>query len=209
MKKKYHVILFFSSLFLGLGTYFLFFSKQPVKTTLIYQQPKKLHDFTLVDQHGVIFNKQRLAGHWTLFFVGYTSCPDICPTTLIEIQKVAQELHELDIQFVMVSVDPEHDSLSKLKQYMSYFDSHLLAVRAEHPQLYPFTKQLGLMYSKFDSQEDYAIIDHSASMVLVNPHQQIVAMLKPQLHDLSAAMTLSAKEILFDLKLLLSGRASS
>ena len=105
----------------------------------------------------------------------------------------------MNIQFVMISVDPEHDTLPQLKNYMAHFGSDLVAIRADYPELFPFMRQLGLIYSKFETNDSYSIIDHSASMVLVNPQQKIVAMLKPQLKSFSQPSTLEAQDILFDL----------
>src|SRR5262245_54546600 len=47
-----------------------------------YEPPRPLPEFALVDQHGAPFGRERLEGRWSLVFFGFTSCPDVCPTTL-------------------------------------------------------------------------------------------------------------------------------
>lgn len=54
--------------------------------------PKSLPAFALEDQDGHPFGLAELRGHWTLLFMGYTFCPDICPYTLANLEVVLDEM---------------------------------------------------------------------------------------------------------------------
>ena len=69
-------------------------------------------------------------GKYVVLFFGYTSCPDVCPTTLGDLQQMLKTLgakRAQDVQVVMISVDPERDTAEKLATYLNYFDPSLSA----------------------------------------------------------------------------------
>lgn len=153
--------------------------------TLLYPQARTLADFQLQSHTGSAVSREALYGQWTLAFVGYTYCPDICPLTLAQLAGVHEELQQhvaepLGIWFV--SVDPNRDTPEQLANYVHYFDqAAVLGVTAGHDQLFPFVRQLGLMYAMSSTTEEHYLVDHSASIVLINPQGQLVAMFKPEL----------------------------
>ncbi|MGL1958086.1 MAG: SCO family protein [Colwellia sp.] len=158
---------------------------------LYYQQPRIINDFELTDQQGNSFNKTQLVDKWSLVFFGYTSCPDVCPTTLQNLSFIYDDLKKTanNSQVLLVSVDPKRDSQEKLALYINYFNSEFKALRAEHDVLFPFARHLGLMYAisspesanknPNDSSNHY-LVDHSASIVLINPVGKIVAIFRPE-----------------------------
>jgi protein SCO1/2 len=85
------------------------------------------------------------------------------------------------LQLWFVSVDPKRDTVQQLGNYVAYFEQPaLVGVTANHDQLFPFVRALGLMYAiSSTTDEDYRV-DHSASIVLINPQGQLVAMFKPE-----------------------------
>ena len=78
-----------------------------------------------------------------------------------------------------MSVDPQNDSQEKLSQYIAYFNSEFIALRAGHEVLFPFARNMGLMYAISGEGDDYSV-DHSASLVLINPEGKIAAIFKPE-----------------------------
>jgi len=159
-------------------------TKKPLpEHALYYKQSRALTNFQLVDQAGNPFTNQKLRGKWSFVFFGYTSCPDVCPTTLQNLSFIYEQLQEIDenSQVLLVSVDPQRDSQSKLAQYIAYFNEDFLALRAEHDKLYPFARSLGLMYAISDTNnsESYQV-DHSASLALINPDAKIAAIFKAE-----------------------------
>lgn len=150
----------------------------------LYPQVRALPDFQLVDHNNQAFTSENLVGHWSLFFVGYTYCPDICPTTLAELKGVYPELQKIPsdfpIQVVLLSVDPKRDTPERLNEYINFFHSDFMAVSGEHTQLFPLVRAMGMMYSMSESTDNpNYLVDHSSSVVVVNPKAQVVGRFKP------------------------------
>ncbi|MCE9686104.1 SCO family protein [Shewanella sp. AS16] len=151
----------------------------PLRTSFEYPQARVLAPFRLTDQHGQVFDNARLMGKWSLFFLGYTSCPDLCPTTLGKLAAAYPELSALaPFQVVFISVDPQRDTQAKLLDYINFFNPEFIAATAGHEQLFPLSRSLGFVYALVGDGDDYQI-DHSASMVLVSPAGERVAVIKP------------------------------
>ncbi|MFP3426021.1 SCO family protein [Pseudoalteromonas sp. SIMBA_162] len=148
---------------------------------LVYENAKSLSDFTLKNQHGEPVTKAQFKGQWNLVFLGYTSCPDICPLTLAKLNAVYKELEaDYPLQIWFVSVDPNRDTAEKRKQYIDYFNPSFLAVSGEHKDLFPVVRELGLIYAISDTTKaDYAV-DHSASVALVDDTGALRAIFKPE-----------------------------
>ena len=150
----------------------------------LYPQVRALPDFQLVDHNNKAFTPQNLMGHWSLVFVGYTYCPDICPTTLAELKGIYPELQkipsEFPIQVVLVSVDPKRDTPKRLNEYINFFHPDFIGVSADHPELFPLVRAMGMMYSMSESTDNpNYLVDHSSSVVVVNPKAQVVGRFKP------------------------------
>jgi protein SCO1/2 len=116
-----------------------------------------LPDFQLIDHNKQIFTAENLKGYWSLVFVGYTYCPDICPTTLAELKGVYPELQKIPsdfpIQVVLLSVDPKRDTPERLNEYINFFHADFIGVSGEHPQLFPLVRAMGMMYSMSESTD--------------------------------------------------------
>ncbi len=148
---------------------------------LVYENAKSLSDFTLKNQLDEPVTKAQFKGQWNLVFLGYTSCPDICPLTLAKLNAVYKELEaDYPLQIWFVSVDPNRDTAEKRKQYIDYFNPNFLAVSGEHKDLFPVVRELGLIYAISDTTKaDYAV-DHSASVALVDDTGALRAIFKPE-----------------------------
>ncbi len=140
---------------------------------LIYEPPRALKPFTLTSTNDGEVSSDALKGQWTLLFTGYTFCPDICPTTMSDLKGVLPSLQEevsKPVKVWMISVDPQRDDIERLTQYVNYFGDDFVGVRAEHKELFPFVRDLGLMYSIPDEGEENYLVNHSAAIILVNPN---------------------------------------
>lgn len=151
----------------------------------VYPQPRALPDFILRDHNDATFNRDALVDHWSLVFVGYTYCPDICPTTLAELKSIYPQLQDIPtdfpIQVVLLSVDPKRDTSERLNEYINFFDPEFIAASGEHAQLFPLVRAMGMMYSMSESTDnpDY-LVDHSSSVVVVNPKAQVMGRFKAE-----------------------------
>ena len=165
---------------------YLLWQHQPLpKHALVYPQPRNLAEFKLIDQDNTVRSRADLMDKWTLAFVGYTFCPDICPLTLAKLAGVQKELAanvEQPLQIWFISVDPQRDTPEQLKQYVEYFNQPALTgLTAGHDHLCPFVRGLGLMYAMSSTTAENYLVDHSASVVLINPLGQVAAMFKPEM----------------------------
>lgn len=166
-----------------------------------YPAPRPLAQFTLANADGTPFTLDSLRGRWTLLFVGFTHCPDVCPTTLGAFKQVeagfAKSAPDVPYQLVFVSVDPERDDAKQLRDYVSYFSPRIVATTGTTAELDAITRQLGVMYVKVPLDGGGYTIDHTARIMLVDPEARLVGVFEPP-HD--------AAGIVADVRALAGGR---
>lgn len=160
--------------------------QKPATTALqsgtLLQTPRPLGEFTAVDQAGQPFGQSQLQGHWTLIFPGFTSCPDVCPTTLALLRQVDDRLRKQSqqVQVLFFSVDPERDTPAKMKQYVEAFDPNFTAITASGDALQHLARMLGVAYAKVPgATPDSYTMDHSAALILIDPQARIAGYLTP------------------------------
>jgi len=152
---------------------------------VLLPEPRPLSDFSLTDMNGKPFDLSRLQGKWSFLFFGYTHCPDICPTTLATLKGTARKLQQhpevyRDTQFLFISVDPKRDSPAHLREYVGYFHPDFLAATGDKTHIDALARQVGAIYM-FDgdtSGDDY-IVNHSATIVLIDPEGRWVGRFNP------------------------------
>lgn len=147
-------------------------------------EPRTIAEFALADQHGKPFSLDSFKGHWSLVFFGYTSCPDVCPTTLQQLRlakklMLQQESADKIPLVYFISVDPERDTSQKLADYLAYFDPAFIGAGGTEQQIRALTSQLGIAYF-IEPHPAGAIqynVDHTASLLLLNPRGQLYGVL--------------------------------
>lgn len=146
-------------------------SGEGFKTGLIAEAPKG-GDFTLKSYKGLA-KLSDYEGKVVVLYFGYTWCPDVCPTSLGFLTAALGELSEQQknqVQGLFISVDPDRDTLERLKDYAEYFHPNLLGITGSHEELAKVAKQYGSAYritEQDDSQMGYAV-DHSADLYLID-----------------------------------------
>jgi len=157
----------------------------PLTATLLYPEPRPLPAFTLTRDDGSALTEQDWRGRWRLLFFGFTNCPDVCPTTLASAKAALSALRksrpEAQVAVSFVSVDPERDTPDKLGAYVHYFDPAFEAASGTPEQLQALTKALWVVYEKVPNGPgplDYSI-DHTASLLLIDPHGRLVGQIRP------------------------------
>ncbi|MFO1349376.1 MAG: SCO family protein [Gammaproteobacteria bacterium] len=159
-------------------------SRYPPSTVFSSPSPA-LADFILIDQDGAPFTRAELQGRWTFLYFGYMFCPDACPLTLAELAKTRRKLMaqgvDGDIAYRFVSVDPARDTPAGLKQYVASFDPRFGAATGARGEIDRLTAQLGVYYqiNKPEENKDYYFVDHSSSVILINPDARLQAVLNP------------------------------
>lgn len=144
---------------------------------------KEISDFNLTANNNQPFTKESMKGHWTMMFFGFTNCGYVCPTTLTELNKMYKVLQkELPAnqlpQIVLVSVDPERDSVSRMNDYINSFNSQFIGVRADLKETEALENQLHISAIKMQAEgkgKDHYMINHSAEILLFNPDAKIQA----------------------------------
>ena len=130
-------------------------------------------DFSLVDPDGKVRTLADFKGKVVVMFFGYTQCPDICPTTLTEMQQVMTLLGPQSdkVQVLFVTVDPERDTAEILKQYVPAFDPRFLGLRpADEAALEKVTKDFKIYYKKVPgSKPGSYTMDHTAGSYAFDP----------------------------------------
>lgn len=134
-------------------------------------------DFSLVDPDGKVRTLADFKGKVVVMFFGYTQCPDICPTTLTEMQQVMTLLGpQADkVQVLFVTVDPDRDTAAILKQYVPSFDSRFMGLRpADEAALEKVTKDFKIYYKKVPgtSPGSYTM-DHTAGSYAFDPEGRL------------------------------------
>lgn len=178
-------------------------SQEELSTALVYPAPRNLTEFSLTDHRGNPLGREQLLGKWTLAFVGYTYCPDICPMTMATLSGAVNQLQQSlpksqQLAIWFISVDPKRDTQKQMQTYVGYFEQKALTgVTASHEQLFPFVRELGLSYAISSSTEPEYRVDHSASIVLINPTGQLVAVFKPEINA-EAVPVVSKAQLLRD-----------
>lgn len=139
----------------------------------VLDQPVAVPDFGLTDQRGEAFRLSSQRGNVALLFFGYTQCPDVCPMTLATWRQVHEKLgDDADrVRFIFVTVDPERDTVERLRLHVSAF----------HPEFIGLTgtpDELEAVYEVFDifSEKDTSsgsatgyLITHTATTFVLDP----------------------------------------
>jgi protein SCO1 len=133
--------------------------------------------FHLEDQSGTPVSDQDIKGRPYLVFFGYTHCPDVCPTTLFQISEVMKALgKDADrAGALFITVDPERDTQSALKDYLSNFDPHLRGLTGDPAAVAAALKAYRVYAKKVPlSGGDYTM-DHTAVVYLMDKDGRFVA----------------------------------
>ena len=129
--------------------------------------------FTLVDHNGNAVTEQTYRGKWLLVFFGYTSCPDVCPTTLYDMTLALKALgaDAARIQALFVSVDPERDTVEVLAQYIPAFGGLITGLTGEPENVKQAARAFRAHYEKVDSPGNPGgyTVEHQSSLYLIRP----------------------------------------
>ena len=139
--------------------------------------------FNLTDHNGNQVTEKTYAGDYKLMYFGFTYCPAICPT---ELQKMSRVMNALEknvpelasiVQPLFVTVDPERDEVSVMKQYVSLFHKKLIGLTGTQPQI-DFVKQRYRIFAtkvEDETNQDYTV-DHSSFIYLMSPENDLISM---------------------------------
>ncbi|MBI3150999.1 MAG: SCO family protein [Chloroflexi bacterium] len=128
-------------------------------------------DFELTNANGDTFRLSDQRDKIVLLFFGYTSCPDVCPTTLAELNLALNQIPEKadQVQVVFVSVDPERDTPQAVQAYASRFNSSFIGLSGSLDELEKIWQDYGVFRETSESESAAGvIINHTARVTLID-----------------------------------------
>ena len=129
-------------------------------------------DFKLTDHSGKVRTLADFKGRAVVMFFGYTRCPDVCPTTMVEMKHVIEYLGEEGkrVQVLFVTVDPERDKPELLAQYVPAFDPGFLGLYGDLETTQKTAKDFKVFFQKVPGKTaDSYTMDHTAGSYVFDP----------------------------------------
>lgn len=166
----------------------------------LFEPPRELPAFSLRQSDGTQLVPGELKGHWTLVFLGFTHCPDVCPMTLAQLSQAQKQWESIPAairpRVLFLSVDPERDSPDRIGEYAHAFHSDTLAATANVPALENFARSLSMVFVKVPAPEgapaDQYSVDHSASMAVLDPQGRMSGLVQPPFDPAAIAADMAA-----------------
>ena len=143
---------------------------------IMLSTPRVIHPFSLTQDNGKPFTQNQLKGHWSLLFFGFTHCPKICPTTMAALNKMYKNLQKSLPkaklpQVIMVSVDPERDTLARMHSYVKTFNANFIGLRGDEKSIKSLQRDLHVIAQKIKMPTQHGNhyeIGHSASVMIID-----------------------------------------
>jgi protein SCO1/2 len=128
----------------------------------------------LTDHTGRARRLEDFRGKAVVLFFGFTQCPDVCPTTLVDIANSLKKLGaDADrVQVLFVTVDPERDTPKALAEYVTAFDPRFLALRGDAAETQRVAKEFKIYYEKRKQGDGYTV-DHSGQTYIIDPQGRL------------------------------------
>lgn len=163
----------------------------------VYPQPTQLSEFQLTDQFGNPFTEADLTGYWSIVFLGYTNCPDICPLTMAELKQFYERLDDPeikdDLRIVMVSVDAERDTPETMANYVNSFNRDFIGLSGDYDSISNLASQVFVAHAVVEQMPDHSehpddqdrgyLIEHSSHLTIFNEAGQLHAIVRQPVRD--------------------------
>ena len=137
----------------------------------VIEPPLPVEDFVLQTNNNESFRLSDQNEKITLLFFGYTNCPDVCPTTLAEFKQINENLGDdaLNVQFVMVTADPERDTPDRMGEFVSFFNPSFIGLSGERSELDKVYKDFGVFIEKQASGSAAGyLVGHTSSVFVLD-----------------------------------------
>lgn len=147
-----------------------------------FEAPRAIPEFQLTNHLGEAVGLESLKGGYSLLFFGFTNCPDICPTTLSLLARSVEGLASPP-RVIMVSVDPERDTPKRLAGYVPAFNPAFVGYTGTFEETVKVATSVNVAFGKVPGPEAGSyLVDHSASLVVVNPGGRYAGFIKAPHH---------------------------
>jgi protein SCO1 len=143
----------------------------------VLQEPKQAAEIVLRSDSGPVRLSDYL-GRITLLYFGYTSCPDVCPTSLANLKLTLGDLspeEAAQVQVIFVSVDPDRDTPEKLSQYVQVFDADFIGATGTRQEIDLITNAFNVYYkiNSSESNNNYSV-DHSGFITVIDRNGYVI-----------------------------------
>ena len=152
---------------------------EPPFRTGVLDPPGPAPEFTLRADTGKTVHLRDWRGNVVLLYFGYTSCPDVCPTTLVDLAEVKKQLGPAAqrLRVALVTVDPDRDTPTRLRTYVQAFDPTFVGLTERTPALAAVWKAYGVYVKSHrvpgSSSSDGYVVDHSATTFVIDAEGQL------------------------------------
>jgi len=204
MDRRIFLVGLFSLLLLGVvaASVFLFSKPAGFRGTRYAEPYPPAPEIELTRDNGASFRLSEMRGNIVLLFFGYTSCPDICPTTMAELKQALETLDKNDakqVQVLFVTVDPERDTPERVQEYVDHFNPDFMGLSGTESELAEVWKDYGVFREIMEgtSAAGY-LVNHTARVTLIDRNGNL---------RLSYAFDTPVDSIVHDLKLLLKEKS--
>jgi protein SCO1/2 len=137
--------------------------------------------FALTDHNGEAVSEAIFRGRPAVVMFGFTACPDVCPTTLAEMESWSKALGGVanDLRFVFVSVDPDRDTPAVLKDYLSAFDVAVTGITGAPQAVADMLSSHYIYREKVSLDDGGYTMDHTASVFLLDAQGHLAGTISP------------------------------
>ena len=178
IKKNLYVVLFIMAAAIALTVLVEFFFRRPYSFHgTVITPPLPVTDFSLQTANNEKFRLSDQKGKIVLLFFGYTSCPDVCPTTLATFKQVYERLGDdaQKIKFVMITADPERDTPDKVAEYAARFNPEFIGLSGDITKREAIWKELGVFVEKQDSGSAAGyLVSHTSSVYVLDQSGDLI-----------------------------------
>lgn len=167
----------------------------PLVQGVLLPTARDVAEFRLIDHHQQVFTNADLHGRWHIVSYGFTTCPDICPTTLSQLADVVKQLQDAqehsadDLRVLFYTVDHRRDTVQQMASYVPYFHPDFIGLThrddAANPHL-PFEQSLGIAAQlipltgpEVDPAANEYQVNHGVTLFLLNPEGKLQAIFEP------------------------------
>ncbi len=160
----------------------------------LYDQPRPINDFSLIDEQGQTVDQSLLRGQWTLAFLGFTHCPDICPTTMATLSRANERISDraTEPQFLMISADPARDTPKALSRYVTFFGDDFRGVTGDIETLRDLASDLNATFNHNTDADGHPVVEHSAHLAIISPNGRLAGLIQKPFDAETVATTYEA-----------------
>jgi protein SCO1/2 len=144
----------------------------------VFSPPREAPDFSLRGSDGSDLKLSRYRGKVVVLGFGFTSCPNVCPTTLATLAQARKQLgvEGNEVQVVYITVDPERDDPERLRQYLANFDATFIGGTGTAEQLAGVRRDYGVAATR-QSSATGSTFSHSSYTYLIDREGSLRALM--------------------------------